>query len=181
MNNIDANSRRLFFVKGEDYYFLAYNTMILLHELGYKKREGTNFRDVKKLSFLIDFVSNEQLLSIVEDNKNKNDISSNDKELLKNSFTRSYLRIDHVNRMIYSLNRSKFLSVDDSRKKGEIIDVSLSGERNINVLLNSNEYKQERENSKRLSSEIKRLGLLKIDTMLNRIYKNFGVSIWQEF
>ena len=61
MNRNDAK-KRLMFIHREDYNFLAYSLIILLKSLNCVK-ENKQFRDFRKIAYLIDFINNDGEIS----------------------------------------------------------------------------------------------------------------------
>jgi len=57
--------KRMMFIQGEDYNFLAYTLLIFLNEMGCHS-EKTKFKDFRKIAYLIDFISGSPNLSDYE-------------------------------------------------------------------------------------------------------------------
>ena len=104
----------MMFIMGEDYNFLAYNIFIILNGLGCIS--GKSFlKDHRKLSFLIDFVSDSKLLDVL-DKQIRNDkasLNEYDKDVLNQSFTNSVLRMKTINQLIYTLNNEELIDVEE--------------------------------------------------------------------
>lgn len=165
------------FIKGEDYYFITYNMIILLNELGCWASKGRKLQEVRKISYLIDFVANEQLCSILEKYKDKDDINRFDKQLLRDSYSNGMLREEGMNRLLYSLEKRGFieLSKNDTR---QAYDVTLVDSPDIKEFIKSEIFEVERENATSLRKSIKFLTRLTLESMLIKLFDNYGVTTW---
>ncbi|MFD2602646.1 hypothetical protein [Flavobacterium suzhouense] len=174
MEENDLTKRRMMFIKSEDYNFLTYNIFIILNGLNCVQGKSS-LRDHRKISFLIDFISNGKLIDIIERQlKNpKSKINEVDRELLSQSFTDSLLRIRTINQLIFTLANEGFIVVTDRKldKLNICLDRKLIGKE----FLKGEIFKIERSNINRLKALVQRISILDISTMLSSLYYNNGI------
>ncbi|MFC4218976.1 hypothetical protein [Flagellimonas marina] len=166
--------KRMMFIMGEDYNFLAYNIFIILNGLGCIS--GRSFlKDHRKLSFLIDFVSDSKLLDVLEKQIRNYNASLNeyDKDVLNQSFTNSVLRMKTINQLIYTLNNEELIQVEE--KKLEVLNVTLVKQAVDSGFFRGGTFKIERDNLKRLKSLVPRISILDISNLLSQLYYKHGV------
>ncbi|WP_176719433.1 hypothetical protein [Rhodohalobacter halophilus] len=172
----EINKKRLMFVKGEDFYFMSYNTFLLLDILNCKSSDKV-FKDYKKLSFLIDFVSNPLLTEILSNSKSKHNLSIYDKELLNEAYGNGVTRMAHFKRLLFSLEKKEFIGLVKNQKRNTI-DIYLNPEGDINFLRNEEIFYIERKNAEIVKSSIPRLTILKLENVLSNLFNNFGITTW---
>lgn len=175
MEENNSIKKRMMFIKSEDYNFLTYNIFIILN--GLDCIEGkSSLKDHRKISFLIDFVSNGKLIDIVEKQlKNPNSkINEVDKALLSQSFTDSLLRIRTINQLVFTLTNENFLKITD--KKLEKLSICLNKKIVQKEFFKGDIFKIERDNIKRLKSLVKRISILDMSNMLQTLYYNNGIA-----
>lgn len=174
MNYKNLDKRRLMFIKEEDYNFLTYNILIILNSLRCIEKERV-LKDHRKLSFLIDFVSDKRLLDILEINIHKESklINISDREYLNQSYTNAIFRIKTVNQLIFTLSNEGIVFIKDN--KLEKLDISLVKNGVADDFFKSEIFNIERSNMNRLKSLIKRITIIDITTLLQQLYYNNGV------
>jgi hypothetical protein len=164
-----STKKRMMFIKGEDYNFLAYNIFIILNFLPCVNGKSS-LKDHRKLSFLIDFISDNKLIDIIESNGNLNEI---DKDLLNQSYTNSLLRLKTINQLVFILTNENYLIL--TGKKLEKLNISLNKESVSTDFFKGKAFSIERENFKRLKSTVQRISIIDISNMLNELYYKHGV------
>ena len=166
--------KRMMFIKGEDYNFLTYNIFIILNGLGCVDGKSS-LKDHRKLSFLIDFVSNNKLIDIIEENlKNENYlINEIDRDLLNQSFTNSLLRIKTINQLIFTLTNENYLLI--TGKKLDKLNITLNKGDISKDFFRGKVFAIERNNLKRLKSIVQRISVIDISNMLSELYYKHGV------
>jgi hypothetical protein len=165
--------KRLMFLIDEDFYFLVYNILIFLDETGCVD-ENKPFNDLRKFSFLIDFISNSGTLSIL----NREKISGVDRQELNMSYARGSSRTPILNRILFTLEKRGILKV--VKTDNQIISFYLQRGANVDLLLKSESFTQERMNSKELMGFIPRLRTSTLKYLMDRIYQERGVYIWHD-
>lgn len=169
-----TSKRPLYFISGDDFYFIAYSILLILAHLGGAKNRVSDHR---KIAYLAQFINDERLIGILERTKGKSVINSIDRELLFISYTTAELHKGEVLKILLSLER-KGLVVLARTDSATVIDVSLK----VDVLppgfLDSANFSHERLNAERLKSVIKRLSVLSFETLLQRLYTDQGIKVW---
>lgn len=170
----DSTKKRMMFIKSEDYNFLTYNLFIILNGLDCVEGKSS-LKDHRKISFLIDFISNGKLIDIIEKHlKNQNSkVNEVDRELLSQSFTDSLLRIRTINQLVFTLANEGFIIITD--KKLDKLSICLNKQRVQKEFLKGEIFKIERNNINRLKSIVQRISILDITTMLANLYYNNGI------
>lgn len=170
--------KRLMFVKGEDYYFITYNMILLLNELKCWKSKDRVLQDVKKIAFLIDFVADENLALIIEKYDDKNDINRFDRNRLGKVYTNGMLRLEGMNRLLYSLEKNKIvqLTKNDTRN---VLNISLVDDERLKRFAKQASFLLERNNAKVIKRRVSYLTSSTFETTLNKLFTNYGVSTWQ--
>lgn len=170
--------KRMMFIKGEDYNFLSYNIIVLLESLACNE-EKRSFTDHRKLSFLVDFVSQPSLASIVaRRNRLSSALSRRDLKSLHAAYADGESRKHFVERVLYSLNANKKITLS-----------KVEGAHYANLWINSTavpeEFRRselfalERDNIARIreiSPQIRTCGL---SALLANFFEKQGVQVWR--
>ena len=168
-----SNKKRMMFIKEDDYNYLTYNIFIILNGLDCTIGKSS-LKDHRKLSFLIDFISDSKLIDIIERSINGGmKINEIDKELLNQSYTNSLLRIKTINQLIFTLSSEGFISVIE--KKLDKLIIGLNTEIIDKEFLKGQMFSIERNNIKRLKRIVQRISIIDISNMLSLLYYNHGV------
>ncbi|MCA0429048.1 MAG: hypothetical protein LCH32_00935 [Bacteroidetes bacterium] len=176
MNNTSQNiKKRLMFVKGDDFYFLTYNIIAALTILGCVDEK--KFKDYRKLAFLVDFVSDHHLISIVKRNRDHANLSMLDRELLTRSYSTGLLRQNQIIRLLFILESRGIVNLEKNRNG--LIDVALKEDKKD--VFDKSLFVTEYQNMTLLKSNVSRLSSLNLETMLNRLYDNYGIKRWIAF
>lgn len=169
--------KRLMFVKGEDFYFLTYNSIILLHLLGCYCGDR-KFIDYRKLAFLIDFVADYNLTKIVRQNgSDKTALRAGDRELLMRTYSTGMLRLNLMIRLLFTLEKKGFVTLERNQNSS-VVDVCLNNTKLVTDLLDESLFRIEIENVLHLKKRLLRLNNLSLETMLKRLFDDYGISRW---
>lgn len=169
--------KRMMFVKGEDFYFLTYNSIILLHLLGCYCGDR-KFIDYRKLAFLIDFVADYNLIKIVrQKGVDKNKLGTVDRELLLRTYSNGMIRINQMIRLLFTLEKKGFITLERN-PKNSVVDVCLNESPLLKNLLDDSLFAIEMENVSHLKTRLQRLSALSLETMLQRLFDEYGISRW---
>lgn len=172
-----AAKKRIMFIKGEDFNFLAYNILIVLDALKCYSADNS-LRDYDKLAYLVDLISSPTLATIIERRARLGStLSKRDIHSLSIAYTNGAARKHFVARVLNSLKTREFLDI----KRGEHeldVNVWLNSERLPNGFLVSDLYAPERANIELLKSVSKFLRTIKFQTFLLRFYGDQGVRLW---
>lgn len=168
------DKRPLYFISGEDFYFVAYSILLTLEMLG-----GTakRVKDHRKIAYLIQFVSDSRLIDILDRTQGLRSANPVDRELLFSSYTNAELHKREVYKILFSLRRRGFVSIERT-DTAEILDVSLVAAALPQDFLRSEYFDNERANAVQLKQIIQRISTLTFETLLERLYKDRGVRVW---
>ncbi|MGD0591486.1 MAG: hypothetical protein ABSA44_11940 [Bacteroidota bacterium] len=171
--------KRLMFLKGEDLYFLTYNILVLLH--GYSCESSQKpFLDHTKLAYLIDFVADNKLVSMLNSSALKSpQYDSVDKAYLQSAYTEGLIRRHIVSRLFYALERKGIVSLEMKNDK-KIVAIWLKTDGIPTDFFKTELYDVELENVSRLREALPQLRTMTISTMLKRLYSDNGVATWHE-
>jgi len=171
----DAVKKNLMYVSGEDFYLFSYSIFIVLDVLGCNGSKV--FRDYRKFAFLIEFVRDQKLNYILE-NSSGSLMNPVDKEHLFHSYSAGLGRRGEILKLLFTLEKRSYVTLVQGRSTSSV-DVSLNSDSIPQDFLNREMFSREYGNVKRFTTLVKRLSTLKLDTMLERVYKNNGISTWQ--
>lgn len=173
MKNI--GKRRLNYITSEDFYFLAYEMLLILKS--FSSASGVEFKDHRKLAYLVHIISDSRIVGIIERNKGRQISSSIDKELLFTSFTSGELHKRDVYKIMLSLQKRGFIALSKGVAP-EVLNVQLNI-KNIPVMFFENEeFLSDYSIIARLKVAIPRISSMKIETFLDRTYKDYGLNVW---
>ncbi|MEJ8847566.1 hypothetical protein [Variovorax rhizosphaerae] len=172
--NKNKDKRPLYFISGQDFYFLAYSILLVLEFLG---GSAKRVKDHRKFAYLIQFIGDDRLLGILKRHDGKSIVNPTDRELLHTSFTNAELQKREVFKILLSLERKEYIKLERTAV-AEILDVALLSENLPNSFFSSKHFQKERKNAEDLKKIIQRLSILSFDSMLDRLYKERGVHVW---
>jgi hypothetical protein len=173
MKNI--GKRRLNYITSEDFYFLAYEMLLILKSL--YSATGAAFKDHRKLAYLVHIISDSRLIGIMERNKGRHISSSLDKELLFNSFTSGELHKRDIYKIMLSLQKRGFITLSKGVEP-EVFNIQLNMKSIPAEFFASGEFSSDFDIINRLKIAIPRISSLTIDTFLERAYKDYGLNVW---
>lgn len=178
-NNDNVIKKKLMFVKGEDYYFMTYNIFLLLNALNCKN-ENKVFKDFRKLAFLIDFVADRNLIFLIEKYKDRVCVNLQEKERVYRSYSEGVVRVKQILKLIMALEKRNMIHlVKDDNKTKNIVNIWIEENVQVKELLGNELFILENENIKMLNKIIPGIGRLSIETLLAKLYKNFGITSWE--
>lgn len=157
--------KRMMFIQGEDYNFLAYNLLIFLNEMGCHS-ENTKFRDFRKIAYLIDFISGSANLDEFE------------RFELSNIYLKAQLKKKLLSHLIITLQNKSYLdiSLNTTHKS---IELWINKKNIPKDFFDKTIFKREISNIKKLKKE---LGITKVSLLkklIDDIFTNRGVSTWE--
>ncbi|PGV87381.1 hypothetical protein [Bacillus thuringiensis] len=170
--------KRIMFNRDEDYYFITYNILIILKTYGCKNSKS-KWIDYRKLSYLLPLVSNSSLLDLyiryIDDNRipPKEDI-----ELLRDTYFKSKLRLKLITSILFTLEANQLVSLMKNDRR-HTIDIWINQENISKTFFKSELFEAEVQNINKLKNTIPRLKSLSTKTLLERLYTNNGVSVWE--
>lgn len=172
MKNNDK--RPLYFISGEDFYFIAYSILLVLEFLGGSARR---VKDHRKISYLIQFISDERLIGILARTQNKTVANPNDRELLFSSFTNAELHKREVYKILFSLEKKGYVSLHRT-DVAEILDVTLMATNLPDGFFSSAHFDKEHRAANELRTLVPRISTLTLDSLLERMYQERGIRVW---
>lgn len=168
------NKKPLYFISGEDFYFIAYSVLLVLELFGGAPKR---IKDHRKIIYLIQFLSDERLVGILARTQDKQIANPADRELLFASFTDAELHKREVYKILLSLERKGYIAIQRT-DLAEVLDVTLLSESLPQDFFKSAQFFKERKNSEDLKRLVPRMSTLGFDSLLNRLYKDRGVRVW---
>lgn len=168
------NKRPLYFISGEDFYFIAYSILLALDLLGGSSKR---IKDHRKITYLIQFLNDDRLIDILDRTQGQRKANPIDRELLFSSFTNAELHKREVFKILFSLQRRGFVSIERT-DIAEILDITLQATALPENFLKSDNFNKEHTNATNLKRIISRISALSFDTLLERLYMDRGVRVW---
>ncbi|MEF3310075.1 hypothetical protein PV433_14340 [Paenibacillus sp. GYB004] len=174
--NVDVKKRIMFHLE-DDYYFITYHIIYFLYTLRCDS-EKNRFKDYTKLSYIIPFISNENLLHILVQYNNKTLLPSlEERKKLKEIYINSRMRQKLISSIIAALERKEFITLSRN-DKSNTIDVWINVEKVGDTFLNNNLFQYEIDNIILFRSIYPKIRTLTCGTLLKQIYENKGVTVW---
>ncbi len=173
--NEENVKKRLMFVKGEDFYFLTYNIYIFLDFLNCNS-ESERFRDYRKLAFIIDFIADTNLTNVMR--KDSLHYNINDRDLLNRSYANGLIRLNEILKLLFALEKHKIVTLFKD-PSGSTLDVFLNKEHTPPDFLDEELFKIEKQNVAKIKAYIPKVKSLKLDTLLSKLYYNYGIKQWE--
>lgn len=169
--------KRMMFIKGEDYNFLAYNILLLIYELGCSL-PSKPFKDHRKLSFLIDFISQPELASIVARGQRLGgQLSKRDTKSLASAYADGESRKHFIERVLYSLASNGKIRLTKEENL-QCASVSLIKGTIPDSFFADDVFDVERENIARIRSISPQIRTCGLGAFLERFFRNQGVQVW---
>lgn len=168
------SKRPLFFISGEDFYFVAYSILLALEFLG-----GTtkSVKDHRKIAYLIQFLGDSRLVDLLERSQEKGVANMVDRELLFSSYANAELHKREVFKILFSMERKGFLTIQRTGNVEEL-NITLISTDIPKGFFKSEHFVEERTNAEKLKRLLPHLSRLSFDTLLERLYRKRGVSVW---
>jgi hypothetical protein len=172
-----AAKKRIMFIKGEDFNFLAYHVLIVLDAFRCNSKERL-FKDHRKLAFLPDLISSTSLTAILLRRKRlQSSLSARDAHLLATAYANGASRRHLVARVISALAQRGLLSIEKA-EDGVAHDLWLNRDQVPKSFLDSDVYLVERENIEHLLQISNRIRTVSLETFLDRFFGDHGVHTW---
>lgn len=172
MNDV-STKKKLMYLSGEDFYLYCYSVFVILDSLGC--HDGKYFRDYRKLSFLIDIISDDKTVYVVA-HSSREKLHPKDYECLLDSYSNGLTRRSEILKLLFVLEKRGYVNLIP--RNAQEIDVTLTKENLPDDFLNNNIFYTESKNIKNIAKKVRRLASLTMDTMLSRIYVDNGVRTW---
>lgn len=165
------------FSKGDDFYFLSYNILLILYGLDCVCGRRV-FKDYRKLAFMIDFISNRSLAITVTHTQLL--INPVDRELFTRAYANGLLRLNQIIRLLFTLESQGLIELQREDGK-DIVNVCLKSEAKSNPFFDKELFKLELTNLDILSKSIQRTSSLNLETLLTKLFDNHGIKTWAKY
>lgn len=175
MSEATDHKKRVMFLSGEDFYFFTYTILIALDALGCCGEK--QFKDHRKLAYLLPFVADSTLVGIVERAAGGRLKNRADAEYLFDSYSNGIMRESEVSKLLLTLEKKDYITLRRGTS-GRVMDVALNKEALPNRLLSGGDFEREYTNMARLRKVLPRLSRLTRETFLTRLYDDHGVRTW---
>lgn len=163
--------KRIMFSKDSDYYFITYNSLLLLDNL--KCYEGkSNFCDYRKLIYILPFIADEDLLRIVTKGAS---IKEEEIKILEDTYINAKLREPILKSILFTLDKKGYIKMEKNKKS---IDLKLIKNTISKDFLHSEIFKKESDNIAIFKSCYQRLNVLSLESLIEKLFKEKGVIIW---
>jgi hypothetical protein len=176
MNKESTTKKRIMFIKGDDFYFMSYNILLLLLTL--KCFEKRTFKDCRKLPFITEFISNKHLVEIIDRYKNTEKINLIDRELVIRAYTNARMRINDTLKLLTTLEKRGLVNLENSSSQ---VNIVLKKNSEINSLFKESVFLPEKDNIKILRKNIKRISIINLETLLNNLFDDLGIKRWEKY
>lgn len=172
---MDENKKRLMYIQSEDFYFLTYNTIILLNTLNCI--EGDRYlKDYRKISFLVDFTSNPYYAAFLKGGA----LNESDKREMTRLYSNGILRQKEINKLFYALDSRGIIHLT-RKSNSDILDVTLNKSKVPAEFFDGELFEVEIQNSMLIKNHISRLSSITLDTLKQKLFTDKGVKVWQLF
>lgn len=175
MTNVEGKLKKISFLSGEDFYFLTY--LILLCVKNFSSAKNHVFSDHRKLTYLMQIISNSSVVHVLIENKDKETLNIIDKELLFDSFTKAELHKREVYKILRALEIKGIVKLTVG-KNIDIYNVQLVSSDVLDRLFATSIFEKEINNISLIKANFKRINSLGLDGFINKFYSDYGLRIW---
>lgn len=159
------------FNKDSDYYFIAYNSLLILNNLNcYEK----NFIDYRKLIYILPFIAEKKLLKIVT---KEIPLSEDEIKNLEDVYIKAKLREPILKSIFFTLEKKGYITMEKNNIR-KSIDIKLIPNSISNDYLNSEIFNIEISNMNKFKSTYQRLTIISLESLIEKLFKTKGVIIW---
>lgn len=170
----NSSTRRINFIAGEDFYFLAYSSLLVLGLLSGPKQRTDDHR---KIAILIQFLADDRLISLLDRTVGRKTLNPVDRELLFLSYTNAELHKREIFKILFSLEKKGFVKLTRS-DVAEVLDASLCPDELPEAFFDSPVFVKETENAMRIKKLFPKLSVMGLEKLVERIYLDRGVRVW---
>lgn len=174
--NYELDKKRLLYNQSEDLYFITYNILLILYHLGcYSKK--SEFKDYRKLSFLISIISDNMSSILASDYYDrKNEPNENIIESLNKLYFRSIENIILIRYVLIILEQKGVIEIvgEDNKTNIYLLDYEKYTE-----FCGSKKFNEEIQNINILKLSISKLKMIKYITFIDKMFKKNGVAVWE--
>lgn len=175
---LDAK-KRMMFSKGDDFYFLTYNTLLLADALGCDSTDKP-FQDHRKAAFLVSFIADPQLTSMALRRRATGRLlPTADRGELAKAYADGSARIHLLTRLVFAFEKKGLVRLQKSKRK-QAIDFSLDRDNIPNDYLKNSMFSVEKGNITKLRSLLPQLRKSTLRVLLERLFEENGVEVWHD-
>jgi len=169
--------KRMMFSTEDDYYYFVYNSIVFLNTLGLTS-EKNRLQEWTKLNYLIPFVSNHVLINMIQTYKTLGKTASVlDKELLKDTYIKSRLRLNWTGSLFFALEKKGIVTMKKNDKR-KSFDIWLRSENISSEFKDNDIFQTEMQHSLQLKLMFSYIKTMKTESLLDELFRNRGVRIW---
>ena len=156
----------------DDLYFITYNVLVILKFLGCNGKK--KFKDINKLAFLMEFISNQELIWTLD--KNIENQNKKDKMILSKAYSDGLMRINSVQRVLFTLKKKGLIEFSDNNR-----EIWLTEGGKTESFFEGDFFEYEKENILLIKSRIQRLNNITVDKFLDSTFSKNGIQSWATF
>lgn len=161
------------FNKDSDYYFVAYNSILILDILNCYENKST-FYDYRKLIYILPFIANANLANLSVKNGKRNE---RELKILEDIYIKAKLREPILKSILFTLEKKGYLQLQKDNKR-KCITIQLIKNAIPREYLDSELFELERENIISLKKYYQRLSFIGLESLIEKLFKEKGVIIW---
>ncbi|WP_002145820.1 hypothetical protein [Bacillus cereus] len=165
--------KRIMFNKDSDYYFIAYNSLLILDHLNCYEGKS-NFCDYRKLIYILPFIAEDTLLKIVT---KEAALKEEEIKILEDIYIKARLREPILKSIFFTLEKKGYIKMEKNKTR-KSIDVQLVPNSISSDFLNSEIFTIESKNIALFKSYYQRLTIISLESLIGKLFKERGVIIW---
>jgi len=167
--------RKLSHLSGEDYYYMTY--LIILCLDGFAAKTSRVFKDHRKLSYLIQIISDEKIADIIEGSIESTIENPRDRSLLYSSYSKGATHSKDVYKLILTLELKGFVEVIKTISP-EIIDVKINNKNIPQDFFNKAVFEKELNSITKIKNIHKTIARVGLKTFVEKLYTDKGLRVW---
>lgn len=170
------NRKRLLYETTEDIYFYMYNILLILNTFECISEEK-NFQDYRKLSFLIDIISNDENYKLfIKYYGKKQEAKSRNLRKLQYLYYDGIEKIKFLRYVLLIMEKNKLIAINNNDNKTNVYIIRENNEAEFFINIRFEEVINKIKNLPR-SNSIKKIAY---KTFIKNIFKENGVKVWEE-
>ncbi len=175
-NTSNSVKKRLMFVKGEDFYFLTYNIILILIYFGCNGKPR-KFKDYRKLGILIELISHRDIITILHKYQGSKIQNMQDRQKVARVYSSALIKTKLLPRLLFALEKKGIVELEkDSTRK--TISLWFTDKVQNENFYSESLFKSEQQNLESLSTVVKRVSSIKYDTFVKTLFKSSGITKW---
>lgn len=175
---ISFDKRRLMYNNSQDLYFITYNIILILYYLECVGKDK-QFKDYRKLVFLIPIISNSKGTTVLLDYyKAKNKANRNITLEISRLYYDSIENITLIRYVLLILERKGIITLVTENNKTNLY---LNRVERCERIANDKRFDMEKERIIKLKKGIHRLSTINYMTFVDNFFKRNGVAIWESY